>query len=220
MKLREDSLRHQGMRKKLVESIREKGIDDEAVLSAMATVPRHLFLDEAFLVQAYTDQAFRIGAGQTISQPYTVAYQSSLLHVSKGDKVLEIGTGSGYQTCILLELGAKVFTIERQKELHDEAKKLLPELGYTPKFFYGDGFKGLPAYGPFDRIIVTCGAPYVPEELLKQLKIGGIIVIPVGEGEIQVMTTILKIAEDKFEKHELKNFRFVPMLENKEWGNK
>ena len=217
---KEDSLKHQGMRKKLVDAIREKGIDDRAVLNAMQKVPRHLFLDKAFLVQAYTDQAFKIGAGQTISQPYTVAYQSSLLHVSKGDKVLEIGTGSGYQTCILLELGAKVFSIERQKELHDKAKVALPALGYSPKLFYGDGFKGLPAYGPFDRIIVTCGAPYVPEDLLGQLKIGGVMVIPVGEGEVQIMTTILKIAEDNYEKHELKNFKFVPMLEDKEWGKK
>ena len=220
MNLKDDTLKHQGMRKKLVDAIREKGIEDQAVLNAMLRVPRHLFLDKAFLVQAYTDQAFRIGAGQTISQPYTVAYQSSLLHVGKGEKVLEIGTGSGYQTCILLELGAKVFTIERQKELHDKAKVLLPSLGYSPKFFYGDGFKGLPAYGPFDRVIVTCGAPYIPEDLLAQLKIGGVMVIPVGEGEIQIMTTILKISEDNYEKHELKNFRFVPMLEDKAWGNK
>ncbi len=216
----DDSLKHKGMRKKLIEEIQAKGIDDQDVLNAMMKVPRHLFLDRAFLLQAYTDQAFRIGAGQTISQPYTVAYQSSLLHVSKGEKVLEIGTGSGYQTCILLELGAKVFTIERQKELHDKAKVLLPKLGYSPKFFYGDGFKGLPAYGPFDRIIITCGAPYVPEELLNQLKIGGVMVIPVGEGDVQVMTTILKKGEGDFEKHELKNFRFVPMLEDREWGNK
>ncbi|HNS12983.1 MAG TPA: protein-L-isoaspartate(D-aspartate) O-methyltransferase [Bacteroidia bacterium] len=216
----DDSLKHKGMRKKLIEQIQAKGIDDKEVLDAMLKVPRHLFLDRAFLMQAYTDQAFRIGAGQTISQPYTVAYQSSLLHVSKGDKVLEIGTGSGYQTCILMELGAKVFSIERQKELYDKAKVLLPKLGYSPKLFYGDGFKGLPAYGPFDRIIITCGAPYIPEELLKQLKIGGVMVIPVGEGEVQVMTTILKKAEGEFEKHELKNFRFVPMLENREWGSK
>ncbi|HNQ61543.1 MAG TPA: protein-L-isoaspartate(D-aspartate) O-methyltransferase [Bacteroidia bacterium] len=216
----DDSLKHKGMRKKLIEQIQAKGIDDKEILDAMLKVPRHLFLDRAFLMQAYTDQAFRIGAGQTISQPYTVAYQSSLLHVSKGDKVLEIGTGSGYQTCILMELGAKVFSIERQKELYDKAKVLLPKLGYSPKLFYGDGFKGLPAYGPFDRIIITCGAPYIPEELLKQLKIGGVMVIPVGEGEVQVMTTILKKAEGEFEKHELKNFRFVPMLENREWGSK
>ncbi|REJ80590.1 MAG: protein-L-isoaspartate(D-aspartate) O-methyltransferase [Bacteroidetes bacterium] len=216
----EDTFRHQGMRKKLVEAVREKGIEDEAVLQALMKVPRHWFLDKAFLNQAYSDHAFRIGAGQTISQPYTVAYQSSFLDVSKGDKVLEIGTGSGYQTCILLELGAKVFTIERQKELYDKAKDLLPHMGYNPKMFYGDGYKGLPAFAPFDRILVTCGAPFIPEELLKQLKTGGIMVIPVGESDVQVMTLVLKKAEDRFEKHELKNFRFVPMLEDKNWGAK
>lgn len=215
----EDNFKHQGMRKQLIDSIRVKGIDDEQVLEAMMKVPRHLFLEKAFLNQAYTDQAFKIGAGQTISQPYTVAYQTSLLHISKGDKVLEIGTGSGYQTTILLELGAKVFSIERQKELFDKAQKFLPSLGYNPKLFYGDGYKGLPSYAPFDKILVTWGAPLVPEELLKQLKVGGIMVIPVGAGEVQVMTTILKTSESTFEKHELKNFRFVPMLENKEWGS-
>lgn len=220
MTQKEDTFKHQGMRKKLVDSIREKGIDDEEVLQAMMRVPRHSFLDKAFLNQAYTDQAFQIGAGQTISQPYTVAYQTSLLNVRKGDKVLEIGTGSGYQTSILLELGAKVFTIERQKELYDSVRQHLKQLGYAPKFFYGDGFKGLPAYGPFDRIIVTCGAPYIPEDLITQLKVGGIMVIPVGAGDVQVMTTILKTSETAIEKHELKNFRFVPMLENREWGNK
>lgn len=214
----EDTLKHQGMRKKLIDSIRAKGIEDEAVLNAMMRVPRHLFLDKAFLEQAYADHAFRIGSGQTISQPYTVAYQSSLLQVKKGDKVMEIGTGSGYQTCILMELGGRVFTIERQKELYDKAKEFLPRLGYMPKFFYGDGYKGLSSFAPFDKILVTCGAPFVPDALLKQLKIGGIMVIPVGAGNIQIMTTILKLSEDKFEKHELKEFRFVPMLENKNWG--
>ncbi|MBP6335509.1 MAG: protein-L-isoaspartate(D-aspartate) O-methyltransferase [Bacteroidia bacterium] len=216
----DDTFKHQGMRKKLVDSIREKGIDDEAVLSAMMRVPRHSYLDKAFLNQAYSDQAFQIGVGQTISQPYTVAYQTSLLHVSRGDKVLEIGTGSGYQTSILLELGAKVFTIERQKVLYDTVQQNLRKLGYAPKFFYGDGFKGLPAYGPFDRIIVTCGAPFIPKDLISQLKVGGIMVIPVGAGDVQIMTTILKTSETAFEKHELKKFRFVPMLENREWGNK
>ncbi len=218
MTQKDDTFKHQGMRKKLIDSIREKGIDDEAVLSAMMRVPRHSFLDKAFLNQAYTDQAFRIGAGQTISQPYTVAYQTSLLQVNKGEKVLEIGTGSGYQTSILLEMGAKVYTIERQKDLYDTARLHLKNLGYAPKFFYGDGFKGLPAYGPFDRILVTCGAPFIPEDLIAQLKTGGIMVIPVGGGEVQVMTTILKTSDSTIEKHELKNFRFVPMLENKEWG--
>lgn len=214
----EDNFKHQGMRKQLIDSIRTKGIDDERVLEAMMKVPRHYFLEKAFLNQAYTDQAFKIGAGQTISQPFTVAYQTSLLHLQKGDKVLEIGTGSGYQTCILLEMGAKVFSIERQKELFDKAKEFLPAIGYSPKLFYGDGYKGLPAYSPFDKILVTCGAPFVPEELVKQLKVGGMMVIPVGAGEVQVMTTILKTSENTTEKHELKNFRFVPMLEHKDWG--
>jgi protein-L-isoaspartate(D-aspartate) O-methyltransferase len=214
----EDTFKHQGMRKQLIKEIRAKGIKDENVLAAMERVPRHLFLDPAFLMQAYSDHAFRIGAGQTISQPYTVAYQSELLDVKKGDKVLEIGTGSGYQCSVLLEMGAKVYSIERQKELHDKAKELLPVLGYNPKLFYGDGYKGLPAFAPFDKIIVTAAAPYIPEELKKQLKVGGILVIPVGAGEVQVMTVLLKTSDSTYEMHELKDFRFVPMLTNKEWG--
>ncbi len=216
--LQEDSFKHQGMRKKLIDEIRSKGIEDENVLAAMLKVPRHFFFELAFINQAYTDQAFRIGAGQTISQPYTVAYQSSLLKIKKGEKVLEIGTGSGYQTCILCELGAKVFSIERQKELFDKAKVFIPQFGYNPKLFYGDGYKGQPAYGPFDKIIVTCGAPFVPPDLLTQLKTGGIMVIPVGAGDVQMMTVIIKTGDDMFETHELKNFRFVPMLEDKNWG--
>jgi len=214
----EDSFRHQGMRKKLIETIRAKGIEDKNVLEAMNKVPRHYFLDKAFLNQAYDDHAFQIGAGQTISQPFTVAYQTSLLEIKKGDKVLEIGTGSGYQTCVLLELGAKVFTIERQKELFDKTKEFLPKIGYSPKMFYGDGYKGLPSFAPFDKVLVTCGAPFIPEDLISQLKTGGIMVIPVGAGEVQVMTSILKTSESGYEKHELKNFRFVPMLEDKAWG--
>lgn len=214
----EDNFKHQGMRKKLIETIRAKGIDDDRVLDAMAKVPRHYFLDKAFLNQAYDDQAFKIGAGQTISQPYTVAYQTSLLEIKKGDKVLEIGTGSGYQTCVLLELGAKVYSIERQRELFDKAKKFLPSIGYSPKLFYGDGYKGLPAFAPFDKILVTCGAPFIPEELIAQLKVGGVMVIPVGAGEVQTMITILKTSDTDYEKHELKHFRFVPMLEDKAWG--
>ena len=216
--MQEDSFKHQGMRKKLIDEIRSKGIEDENVLAAMLKVPRHFFFELAFINQAYTDQAFRIGAGQTISQPYTVAYQSSLLKIKKGEKVLEIGTGSGYQTCILCELGAKVFSIERQKELFDKAKVFLPQFGYNAKLFYGDGYKGQPAYGPFDKIIVTCGAPFVPPDLLAQLKTGGIMVIPVGAGDVQMMTVLIKTSEDTFETHELKNFRFVPMLEDKNWG--
>jgi len=214
----EDNLKHQGMRNKLIEVVRSKGIQDENVLAAMKRVPRHFFLDKAFLTQAYEDNAFKIGAGQTISQPFTVAYQTSLLEIKKGDKVLEIGTGSGYQTSVLIELGAKVFSIERQKELFDKAKVFLPQLGYSPKLFYGDGYKGLPAFAPFDKILVTCGAPFIPEDLIEQLKVGGIMVIPVGAGEVQIMTTIKKTSETEFEKTELKNFRFVPMLEHKEWG--
>ena len=206
------------MRNKLIEVVRSKGIQDENVLAAMKRVPRHFFLDKAFLTQAYEDNAFKIGAGQTISQPFTVAYQTSLLEIKKGDKVLEIGTGSGYQTSVLIELGAKVFSIERQKELFDKAKVFLPQLGYSPKLFYGDGYKGLPAFAPFDKILVTCGAPFIPEDLIEQLKVGGIMVIPVGAGEVQIMTTIKKTSETEFEKTELKNFRFVPMLEHKEWG--
>jgi protein-L-isoaspartate(D-aspartate) O-methyltransferase len=213
----EDNFKTQGMRKKLVTQVREKGINDEAVLQALLKVPRHFFLDPAFVEQAYSDHAFQIGAGQTISQPYTVAYQTSLLEVKKGDKILEIGTGSGYQCCVLLELGAKVFTIERQKELYDRAKEFLPQIGYRPKFFYGDGYKGLPAFAPFDKILVTCGAPFIPDELIRQLKPGGILVIPVGAGSVQTMTKVTK-TDSGFEKEELKQFRFVPMLNDREWG--
>ena len=216
--LQDDNFKHQGMRKKLMDEIREKGISDEVVLTAMMKVPRHFFFDQAFLNQAYSDHAFPIGAEQTISQPYTVAYQTSLLKLAKGEKVLEIGTGSGYQTCVICELGIKIFSIERQKELFDRAQKLLPLMGYSPKLFYGDGYKGLPGYAPFDKILVTCGAPMVPEELVKQLKVGGLMVIPIGAGEIQIMTLIRKISETEIEKTEFKEFRFVPMLENKEWG--
>ena len=220
IQLPDDNFKHQGMRKQLIEIVRSKGISDEVVLTAMMKVPRHFFFDQAFINQAYSDHAFPIGAGQTISQPYTVAYQTALLKLSKGEKVLEIGTGSGYQTCILCELGAKVFTIERQKELFDKTQKQLPLMGYSPKMFYGDGYKGLPTYAPFDKILVTCGAPFVPEELVKQLKIGGILVIPVGANEVQKMTLIQKISESEISKTELKEFRFVPMLEDREWGER
>ncbi len=216
--LPEDNFKHQGMRKILVDSLRTKGIDNEDVLNAMMKVPRHFFLDMAFLNQAYSDHAFKIGAGQTISQPFTVAYQTSLLDLKKGEKVLEIGTGSGYQTSVLVEMGAKVFSIERQKELFDKSIKMLPKMGYSAKLFYGDGYKGLSAYAPFDKILITCGAPFVPEELVKQLKVDGKMVIPVGAGEIQIMNLITKISETEIEKKELKNFKFVPMLENKDWG--
>ena len=220
MKIPEDNFKHQGLRKKLIEQVRAKGIEDKQILNAMIKVPRHFFFERAFLAQAYSDHAFKIGAGQTISQPYTVAFQTSLLNVERGDKILEIGTGSGYQTCILMELGAKVFSIERQKELYDRSKKFLPLIGYHPKLFYGDGYAGLPTFAPFDKVLITCGAPSIPDELLKQMKVGGIMVVPVGAGNVQVMTTVIKTSESSFEKHELNEFRFVPMLENREWGTK
>ena len=210
-----DSYRHKGMRKKLVESLRGKGIHDEKVLEAIESVPRHFFLDRAFTEQAYEDIAFRIGAGQTISQPYTVAFQTQELKVKKGDKILEIGTGSGYQASILCAMGAKLVSIERQKELYLNAKVILQELGFNPKLIYGDGFKGNETYAPYDKIIVTCGAPYIPDDLLKQLKPGGRVIIPVGEGEVQKMILILKDKDGNLKKEEKGNFRFVPMLKNK-----
>lgn len=211
-----DSYRHQGLRKLLVQTISQKGITDQQVLAAIEKVPRHFFFDSSFLEYAYEDKPFSIGAGQTISQPYTVAFQSELLHIKKNDKVLEIGTGSGYQACILAELGAKVFTIERQKSLFDKTSKFLPVIGYhTIKTFFGDGYKGLAAYAPFDKVIVTAAAPFIPEALLEQLKPGGILVIPVGANDIQIMTTVTKNTDNTLEKKEYGAFRFVPMLENK-----
>jgi protein-L-isoaspartate(D-aspartate) O-methyltransferase len=211
-----DSYKHKGLRKKLVTEISEKGITNKDVLAAIAKIPRHLFMDSSFLEFAYVDKAFPIGEGQTISQPYTVAFQTQLLEIKKGDKVLEIGTGSGYQSCVLIEMGAKVFTVERIKGLYDKSKLFLPSIDYNPKMFFGDGYKGLPAYAPFDKIIVTAGAMQIPDSLLKQLKIGGKLVIPIGNGDIQVMTTITKISETKNEKKEWGTFRFVPLLGNKE----
>jgi len=211
-----DSYRHQGLRKKLVEAIRIKGVKDEIVLSAIEKVPRHWFMDSSFLEFAYDDRAFPIGAGQTISQPYTVAIMSELLNLKKNDKVLEVGTGSGYQACVLSAMGVKVYTIERQKSLYDKTKFFLPAIGYgTIKQFYGDGYKGLPTFGPFDKIIVTCGAPHIPEALISQLKIGGNLVIPVGEGEMQIMRTLTRITETENEINNHGIFRFVPMLEDK-----
>ncbi|MEI6683190.1 MAG: protein-L-isoaspartate(D-aspartate) O-methyltransferase [Bacteroidota bacterium] len=211
-----DSYRHQGLRKLLVQNIRQKGISDQQVLAAIEKVPRHYFFESSFLEYAYEDKPFSIGAGQTISQPYTVAFQTELLHIKKNDKVLEIGTGSGYQACILAELGAKVFTIERQKTLFDRTSKLLPVLGYhTIKTFFGDGYKGLPTFSPFDKVIVTAAAPFIPEALLEQLKPGGILVIPVGAGDVQIMTTLTKLEDLSIEKKEYGAFRFVPMLEDK-----
>jgi protein-L-isoaspartate(D-aspartate) O-methyltransferase len=210
-----DTYRHQGLRKNLVAEIKRKGITDQAVLKAIETVPRHFFFDNAFIEFAYQDNAFPIGAGQTISQPYTVAFQTGLLQVEKGDRILEIGTGSGYQTCILLELGARVFSVERQKLLYDKTRVLLPQLGYNPRLFYGDGYKGLPAFAPFDKILVTCGAPEIHDELIKQLKVGGIMVVPTGSGEVQIMKTLVKVSENQHEITDFGAFRFVPMLGEK-----
>ena len=208
----QDTLRHQGLRKRLVEGIRIKGIKDEKVLAAIATVPRHLFMDSSFMQFAYKDQAFPIGAGQTISQPFTVAMQTLLLQVEQYDKVLEVGTGSGYQAAILLEMGATVYTIERQRELYQHAQLLLPQLGYNPKFFFGDGYKGLPTYGPFDKIIITAGAPVIPEELLAQLKVGGRMVIPLVPREKQTMYVLVKTSETEYYKESHGAYVFVPML--------
>ncbi len=211
-----DTYKHKGQRLKLVEELIKQGITDEKVLQAIAKIPRHLFLDPGYDKLAYQNKAFAIGAGQTISQPYTVAFQTQLLGVEKGDKILEIGTGSGYQTAVLLELGAKVYTIERQKELYVKSQTLLAKLGYHPYFFYGDGYKGKASYGPFDKIIVTAGAPYIPEALQKQLVVGGMLVIPVGTTESQVMYSIVRLSETEFKKKEFGQFLFVPMLEGKQ----
>ena len=211
----EDSFKHKGMRQQLVATIKEKGIKDELVLKAIGKIPRHLFMDSSFIDHAYQDKAFPIAAGQTISQPYTVAFQTELLKVKKGSKILEIGTGSGYQAAVLVAMGAKVYTIERQQELFKITQKFLPKIGYRPKKqIFGDGYKGLPDEAPFDGIIVTAGAPFVPKPLLSQLAIGGRLVIPVGE-DSQVMTLYERTSEQKFEKSEHGHFRFVPLLEDK-----
>lgn len=210
-----DTFTHKGLRKKLVETLKAKGITDTAVLEAINTIPRHLFMDSGFVGHAYVDKAFPIAADQTISQPYTVARQTELLQVKKGDKVLEIGTGSGYQTAVLLEMGAVVFSIERQNELFKKTKLFLPKLGYRPKqLIFGDGYKGLPAEAPFNGIIVTAGAPYVPQPLLAQLKVGGRLVIPVGE-QVQIMIVFERTSATEFQKEEYGEFRFVPLLEDK-----
>lgn len=201
------------MRRRLVEGLRKKGIKDEKVLEAIGNLPRHYFLDKAFEEHAYQDKAFPIGKEQTISQPFTVAYMTELMEVEKRQKVLEVGTGSGYQACILAALGARVFTIERQKDLYEKARKFLPEIGFPQiRLFYRDGYKGLPEYAPFDRIIVTAGAPYIPDALRDQLSIGGIMVIPVGEEE-QTMFRVRRITEQLYEEEPLGPFRFVPFVE-------
>ncbi len=210
-----DTSKHQGLRNQLVTVLQQKGITNKSVLEAIGKIPRHLFLNSSFEDYAYQDKAFPIGAGQTISQPYTVAFQTELLEVKKGDKVLEIGTGSGYQTAVLCMVGAVVYSIERQNELFKKTSLLLPKLGIRAKHLsFGDGYKGLPNYAPFDSIIVTAGAPEIPKALMSQLKIGGKLVIPVGE-DIQVMTLVIRKGETQFEKHEFGDFRFVPLLEDK-----
>jgi protein-L-isoaspartate(D-aspartate) O-methyltransferase len=207
-----DSLRHQGMRKKLVDGLKIKGIRDEKVLDAIRKVPRHLFMESTFINFAYKDQAFPIGAGQTISQPFTVAIQTQLLQIEKNEKVLEVGTGSGYQAAVLVEMGARVFTIERQKELYQKVQAFLPEIGYHLACFLGDGYKGLPNFAPFDKILVTAGAPFVPEDLKLQLKIGGRLVIPVGGEKRQEMFVIKRISEEEFKIEKHGSFVFVPLL--------
>lgn len=199
----------------MVKTVKKKGITDEKVLAAIGKIPRHLFMDSSFEDHAYQDKAFPIAADQTISQPYTVAFQTELLEVKKGEKVLEIGTGSGYQTAVLCELGAKVYSIERQRELYKKTKSFLSKIGYRPKHLsFGDGYKGLPEYAPFDKIIVTAGAPEVPKELLGQLKVGGRMVIPVGS-EVQTMTLFIRKSAKEFDRKEYGAFRFVPLLGDK-----
>jgi len=210
-----DSFRHKGLRKKLIDSVRSKGILNEDVLAAMGRVQRHLFMDSSFVNFSYTDKAFPIAAGQTISQPYTVAFQTELLEVKKHLKVLEIGTGSGYQTAVLLELGARVYTIERQRQLFLDAQKTLGPLNYKPIFFYGDGYEGLPAYQPFDRILITAAAPEIPQLLLNQLAVGGILVVPEGDRFGQKMVRVVREKEDNFERSEHGHFSFVPLLRGK-----
>ncbi|WP_353184001.1 protein-L-isoaspartate(D-aspartate) O-methyltransferase [Parapedobacter lycopersici] len=212
-----DNYRERGARKQLVALLKQRGIADTRVLEAIGKVPRHFFFDETFWNQAYKDIAFPIGDGQTISQPYTVAYQTELLHIASGDRVLEIGTGSGYQTCILMELGADVYTIERQRSLYDRTIQVLPYIGYRPHFFFGDGSKGIPEHAPYDKILVTAGAPLVPEVMLTQLKIGGVLVIPVGNEKEQKMLTVIRVGERDYERIELDTFRFVPLVGDQAW---
>ncbi len=214
----EDSYLHKGLRRKLIKILIDKGIQDDLVLDAINRVPRHIFLDNAFLEHAYQDKAFPIGDGQTISQPYTVASQTSLLKLSPGMKVLEIGTGSGYQCSVLLEMGANVFTIEYHKTLSDKAKKMLQALGYKAQFFCGDGSEGLARFGPYDRILATAGAPHVPQKLLEQLKIGGILVIPVGDQKNQKMLRLTKVSAKEITQEECGDFRFVPLVGKDGWN--
>jgi protein-L-isoaspartate(D-aspartate) O-methyltransferase len=208
-----DTFKHKGMRRKLIDELQEKGNFDTKILEAMMLVPRHLFLDSSFLQFAYQDKAFPIAAGQTISHPYTVAFQTQLLNPQKRDKILEIGTGSGYQTAVLSALGVRVYSVERQKELFITAKNILSALGYAPTLFFGDGYKGLPAYAPYDGILVTCGAPFLPEKLIEQLKVGGKIVIPIGETGAQIMYRFTKLGDGTLHQENFGDCAFVPMLE-------
>lgn len=215
--LRSDTMKLKGARRRMVleveEMLTKQGIKDQSVMDALMAVPRHQFFDSAFDINfTYQNNAFSIGAGQTISQPYIVALQTILLDIKKRDKILEIGTGSGYQAAVLLEKGGRVYTIERQKELYDKTSKFLPEMGYMAKFFYGDGYKGLPEFAPFDKVIITAGAPFVPEKLIEQMKVGGVMVIPIGETDEQTMYRITKISETETKTENFGPCSFVPML--------
>lgn len=216
MRTYDDSYRHKGMRQKLIDLLRDKGITDEKILDVMNGIPRHYFLDSAFDQVAYEDKAFPITADQTISQPYTVAYQTQLLGIKPNDKVLEIGTGSGYQAMVLGGMGARVFTIERQKKLFDEHRTFILRSKYPSiKYFYGDGFEGLPTYAPFDKVLITAAAPFIPPKLIEQLKVGGVMVIPVGEGAVQKMLRLTKKADGTYSEEVFDTFSFVPMIEGK-----
>jgi protein-L-isoaspartate(D-aspartate) O-methyltransferase len=216
MRPTEDTYRHKGLRKKLTEGIRKKGITDERILEAINKIPRHFFLDSAFDDVAYEDRAFPIGEGQTISQPYTVAYQTQLLQVKPFEKVLEIGTGSVYQACLLAELGVQVYTIERQKKLFDTNKEFAFLKKYPNiKFFYGDGYEGLPTFAPFDKVLITAAAPEIPPKLIDQLKVGGMMVLPLGAGEVQQMKRVTKLERGAIKEEVFDNFSFVPMIEGK-----
>ncbi len=212
----EDTHRDKGLRKRLVDSIRSKGITDKKVLAALNKVPRHFFMDSSFISFAYSDKAFPIASGQTISQPYTVAFQSELLQVKEGDKILEIGTGSGYQCAILLEMGARTYSIERHKELFLNAGELLRKMKYHPHLFWGDGYLGKPAYAPYDKILITAGAPFIPDALKVQIKTGGVIVAPIGESKTQIMTRLTKLEDGNFKIEEFGHFSFVPFIKGQQ----
>ncbi len=214
-----DTFKHKGLRNKMVDELRALGISDEQVLTAINNVPRHWFLDNAFLEYAYQNKAFPIGSGQTISHPFTVAYQTQLLEIKKGEKVLEVGTGCGYQTSVLVQMGAKVFSIERQQALFVKTKQFMSDANIRAKLFYGDGYQGISVFAPYDKVIVTAGAPYIPDALIAQMVEGGRLVIPVGDGDKQTMTVIDKLKGGTLKKYELDEFSFVPLLVDKNWKN-